>query len=61
MQIKRTLNGRDWHFVQIGADSWQRCRVVRVFARCHTAEINLREAGAALLNGDRRQEFHNIL
>ena len=61
MQIERTLNGRDRHFVKIGTDRWQRSRVVGVFARGYAAEIYLRETGAALLNGHRWQEFYNIL
>ena len=61
MQIQRALNGRDRHFVEIGANRRQRSRVVRVFTRGHAAEIDLRETGTALLNGHRWQELHNIL
>ena len=61
MQIECALNGRDRHFVQIGADGRQRCRVVRVFTRSDAAEINLCKAGATLLDRHRRQELHNVL
>ena len=61
MQIKRALNGRDRHFVEICTDGRQRCRVVRVFTRRYAAEIHLRKTWSALLNGDRRQKLYNIL
>ena len=35
--------------------------MVGILARCHAAEIDLSETGAALLDRHRRQELHDVL